>query len=205
MVKTDEVKKLAAQKSTYVLPEFYKAEREVVIFLNHAGDDFIMNGGDTVIASSKEFMPVRFAYLSHAPFSAFWINLVKFVKRRFYTVFPSVYTIKLKSLLDNGILRGERNAQNAYQWGNKKWQISPEEAKRRYEDLYSSIKENGYDPKSPLLVMLNRKLGVKDQMLQGHHRVGICKSLGVENVSVSFWSVPKNYGFLKLFIKRKKI
>jgi len=69
--------------------------------------------------------------------------------------------------------------------------------------LYNSIKANGYDAKSPMLVMLNRKFGVKDQLLQGHHRIGICKALNVNEVSISFWAVPRSFGFFKLFTKRK--
>ena len=51
--------------------------------------------------------------------------------------------------------------------------------------------------------MLNRKFGVKDQLLQGHHRIGICKALNVNEVSISFWAVPRSFGFFKLFTKRK--
>ena len=169
-----------------------------------ADTDVLLSGAEIVSAAADgEFLPVRFAYRSYPVWQAFFINLIKPVKRKFYSVFPSTYTTTLSCLLANNITRGERNEQNAYQWTNKKWQISREEAQRRYSDLYNSIKTNGYDAKNPMLVMLNRKFGVKDQLLQGHHRIGICKALNVNEVSISFWAVPRSFGFFKLFTKRK--
>lgn len=204
-VKTDEIKALSAQElplgTVKALP-ILKAD-EIVVFLNPKGKDFIISGKEIVNSTQKAFIPVRFAYVTYSPFVAFFINLFKFVKRRFYTVYSSIYTIKLDDLINNNLTRGVRNAQNAYQWGNKKWQIPPQEAKKRYADLYNSIKTNGYNYSSPMLILLNRKLGIKDQMLQGHHRVGICQDLDITEVTVSFWTVPKSYNFMKLFIKGK--
>ena len=79
--------------------------------------------------------------------------------------------------------------------------MSREEAQQKYEDLYNSLKKNGYDKRSPMFVMLNRKLGVKDQILQGHHRIGICKEIGLKTVNIAFWTAPKAFDFLKNFTK----
>ncbi len=197
-IKADELKNLPREISTDIKGE------EVILLLDEKGEDKIISGQEKVEQAEKDFLPVRMAYKSYNPFQSFLINLIKPIKRKFYRVFPSIYTTTLTCLLANNITRGERNEANAYQWTNKKWQISREEAQKRYHDLYDSIKANGYDRKSPMLIMLNRKLGVKDQILQGHHRIGICKSLGVEEVNVSFWAVPKSFEFMKLLIKRKK-
>ena len=177
---------------------------EIIILLDEKGEDKLISGMEKVKTSSEEFLPVRMAYETYPAFQAFLINLIKPIKRKFYKVFPKAYTTTLACILDNDVMRGERNEANAYQWTNKKWQISREEAQKRYHDLYTSIKEHGYDKKSPMLIMLNRKFGVKDQILQGHHRIGICKSLDVKEVSISFWAVPKSFEFMKLLIKRKK-
>ncbi len=177
---------------------------EIIILLDEKGNDKLISGIEKVINSKEEFMSVRMAYPSYSAIQAFLINLIKPVKRKFYKVFPKAYTTTLACILANDVMRGERNEANAYQWTNKKWQISREEAQKRYHDLYTSIKEHGYDKKSPMLIMLNRKFGVKDQILQGHHRIGICKSLDVKEVSISFWAVPKSFEFMKLLIKRKK-
>ncbi len=177
---------------------------EIIILLDEKGEDKLIAGKEKVKSATAEFLPVRMAYHTYPAFQAFFINLIKPIKRKFYKVFPKAYTTTLACILENDVMRGERNEANAYQWTNKKWQISREEAQKRYHDLYNSIKEHGYDKKSPMLIMLNRKFGVKDQILQGHHRIGICKSLNVKEVSISFWAVPKSFEFMKLLIKRKK-
>ena len=105
--------------------------------------------------------------------------------------------------MEANLQRGVRNRENAYQWTNKRWKMSNEEAQKRYNDLYNSIKENGYDEDSPMIVMLNRKFGIKDQILQGHHRIGICQELDVKEVNICFWATPKSFEFLKLFLKKK--
>lgn len=204
LIKAAELKKLPAS-----LPENASmpvlAGETIAVLLNGGQPDKLLKGGEQVAAAADgDFLPVRFVYESYKPWQAFLIDLIKPVKRKFYRVFPSVYTTTLPSLLQNSITRGERNEQNAYQWTNKKWQISRKEAHRRYADLYNSIKNKGYDAKSPMLIMLNRKFGVKDQLLQGHHRIGICKSLNVKEVSISFWAVPRSFGFMKMFIRGTK-
>ena len=62
---------------------------------------------------------------------------------------------------------------------------------KRFDELYNSLK-NGYDMKYPMFVGLNRHWGYKDQLLQGHHRLGICKELNIEDVSISFWTYPQS-------------
>lgn len=200
-IRTAEVQRLAAVSAS--VPAKYAGE--TVILLQKDGADKIISGAKQAHKNTEaNFIPVRFAYYSYPAWQAFLINLIKPVKRKFYTVFPSVYTTPLPCLLADNLTRGERNEQNAYQWTNKKWHISREEAHRKYRELYDSIKTNGYDAKSPMLIMLNRKFGVKDQLLQGHHRIGICKELNIKEVAVSFWAVPRSFGFLHLFIRRKK-
>lgn len=177
---------------------------EIIVLLDEKGKDKLIAGTEKVKASTAEFLPVRMAYETYPVLQSFFINLIKPIKRKYYKVFPKAYTTTLACILENDVMRGERNESNAYQWTNKKWQISREEAQKRYHDLYTSIKEHGYDKKSPMLIMLNRKFGVKDQILQGHHRIGICKSLNVKEVSISFWAVPKSFEIMKLLIRRKK-
>ena len=102
--------------------------REITVLLNAdtraaSGDkevvpaaDVLLSGAETVSAAADgDFLPVRFAYRSYPAWQAFFINLIKPVKRKFYSVFPSTYTTTLACLLANNITRGERNEQNAYQ------------------------------------------------------------------------------------------
>jgi hypothetical protein len=175
---------------------------EVVILLDEInGNKIIANFDILDDVGDEEFIKTRVAYHTFNPFVGFLITLIKPIKRKFYTRNEQSFTVSFDKLLDAKLTRGERNRENAYQWTNKKWKISREDAAKKYEELYNSLKENGYDKKSPMFVMLNRKLGVKDQILQGHHRIGICKELGLKTVNVAFWTVPTSLEFFKIFTK----
>lgn len=176
---------------------------QAVILLNDAKNQLIF-GFDTVNnANDGDFIKTQIAYYTYPTLIGFILGLIKPIKRKFYTRNNESYTVLFDELLKANLTRGERNRENAYQWTNKKWKISPEEAQKRYQDLYNSLKKNGYDKNSPMFVMLNRKLGVKDQILQGHHRIGICKEIGLKTVNISFWTAPASFSFLKIFNKKR--
>ena len=69
--------------------------------------------------------------------------------------------------------------------------------------MYNSLKTHGYSEKSPMIVMINRKFGVKDQILQGHHRIGICKEVGIKEVNICFWTSPISLKIFNLFVKKE--
>jgi hypothetical protein len=54
-----------------------------------------------------------------------------------------------------------------------------------------------------MIVMINRKFGVKDQILQGHHRIGICKEVGIKEVNICFWTAPISFKIFNLFVKKE--
>ena len=151
----------------------------------------------------NSFVKTKIAYYSYLPLVSFFINLIKSLKRKLYIRNSTSFRVLFDKLMEANLQRGVRNRENAYQWTNKRWKMSNEEAQKRYNDLYNSIKENGYDEDSPMIVMLNRKFGIKDQILQGHHRIGICQELDVKEVNICFWATPKSFDFLKLFLKKK--
>ncbi len=198
MIKTAELKQLPHHEG--IMPE----NGEITLYLDAENGDSLISGAGKVAAAEEEYLPVRLAYQSFPKLKSFFINLNKKIKRRHYIESPSVYTVPLRCLYDNHVLRGERTAQNAYEWTNKRWQMSAEEKHKRWNDLYNSLKTKGYNPKDPILLVLNRCLGVKDQIFQGHHRLGICKELGIKEVSVSFWAGHRSFDVFKLFVRRKK-
>lgn len=76
------------------------SSREITVLLNAdaaaaSGDkevvpaaDMLLSGAETVSAAADgDFLPVRFAYRSYPAWQAFFINLIKPVKRKFYSVF----------------------------------------------------------------------------------------------------------------------
>ncbi len=200
LIKAAELKALPAEK----LPDLPETAEKVIVQLDAEKGDKLVSGGQIVAAAKEEeFIPVRFVYQSFPPLKSFFINLSKRIKRKHYIVSPSVYTVPLHCLYENHVLRGERTAANAYEWTNKRWQMSAEERQQRWDDLYNSLKNKGFDRKDPILLVLNRSLGVKDQIFQGHHRLGICKELGIKEVAVSFWAVHRSFSFLKIFVRKK--
>ena len=152
-------------------------------------------------ADNDDFIKTKVIYNDYHPIIGFFITLIKPLKRKFYVKNNTSFRVCFERLLEAKLTRGERNRENAYQWTNKKWQISKEEAVLRYNELYNSIKNNGYDEKNPMIVMINRKFGIKDQILQGHHRIGICKELGVKEANICFWLAPSSFDFLRFFCK----
>lgn len=197
LIKTTELQPLPFK------PDIMPESGEVTLFLDAQNGDCLISGRDMVVTATAEYIPVRLAYVSFPKLKSFFINLLKKVKRAHYIESPSVYTVPLKCLYDNHVLRGERNAENAYALTNKRWQMSDEVRHKRWNDLYASIKTHGFDRKDPILVVLNRCLGVKDQLFQGHHRCGICKELGIKEVAVSFWAVHRSFSVFKLFVRNK--
>ncbi|MCM1324582.1 MAG: ParB N-terminal domain-containing protein [Acetobacter sp.] len=196
LIKTTELQQLP-QSAT---PEDAK---EIIVLLDAEKGDTLMSGINEVQTSAEEYLPVRLAYQSYPKCKSFFINLIKTIKRKHYITSPRAYTVPLQCLYANQVLRGERTAANAYEWTNKRWQMSAEEKQKRWDDLYNSLKTKGFDRKDPILLVLNRCLGVKDQIFQGHHRLGICKELGITEVSVSFWAVHRSFDWLKLFVRKK--
>lgn len=172
-----------------------------IVFLKSDGTaSLIINKNQIDSVSDNDFIKTKIAYYTYPLVISFLLCLIKPIKRHFYQVNKTIFTVRLEDIIQAKLPRGERNAENAYQWNNKKWQISSEEAKKRYADLRQSMKEKGYDRNSPMFVMLNRKFGAKDQLLQGHHRIGICKELNIKEVSITFWTSPATSTYLKRFI-----
>jgi len=177
----------------------------VVIKLKNDGDVVLVAHQEFLSkASDDDFVKTCVIYQTYPAFLCFFINLIKPIKRHFYIRSKHPFKARLSDILHAGLPRGERNASNAYQLNNKRYHVDFEEAQIRYNKLRQSLKENGYDFSKPLYVMLNRKFGAKDQLLQGHHRIGLCKELHVEEISIAFWAAPATYSFFRKFISLKK-
>jgi len=161
------------------------------------GKEFVLNAND------KDFLKTIVVYYTYPAFICFLLTLIKPIKRKFSFRTHVSFRVRLHDLLEADLPRGERNEENAYQLTNKRWQIDKEVAQKRYQELREHLKNEGYDPKWPMYVMLNRKFGAKDQLLQGHHRIGICKELGIEEVNIAFSAAPATFSFLKKLIGKK--
>ena len=187
--------------------EAYADGQEVVLMSGnlHKKEWETLLSGRKILEQAKKngetFYPVRFAYYSFGPLVSFFIGLLKPLKRSFYVEGMFRFQMRLKDILAMNLKRGIRDEHNAYNWTNKRWAMSKEEREKRYDTLYKSIKEKGYNDRSPIFIMLNRNLGVRDQLFQGHHRLNICEELGVEELTVRFWTSTKAPSFMRFFEK----
>ncbi len=199
-IKARDLKKLAVKE--LVLPQ--KTLKEDVCYIEVLENDVFLVKGTEVLSLHKDddFVKTKVVYHSYNPIIGFFINLIKPLKRRFYVRNNTSFRVCFDRLIEANLTRGERNRDNAYQWTNKKWKITTDEAMARYDELLTSIKNNGYDENSPMIVMINRKFGIKDQILQGHHRIGICKELGIKEVNICFWTTPGSFSFFRYFLKK---
>lgn len=196
-IKAVDLKKLPQEDIKFPIEQ----NDDLVVFLKPDGTAALIDKDSRIKDIADDtFIKTKIAYYSYPLLISIFLCMIKPIKRHFYQINETIFTVRLQDIISAKLPRGERNAENAYQWNNKKWQISNEAAQKRYENLRQSMQKKGYDMKSPMFVMLNRKLGAKDQLLQGHHRIGICKELGIKEVSITFWAAPATTSYLKRFI-----
>lgn len=203
-IKAADLKKIASVNFSGKLPF---SEDMTVLLLQSGGKMECLSSPDFSTISDDSYIPTKIAYYSYPAFISLLLTLIKPIKRKLYIQNSLIFRVRLSDIINADLPRGIRNETNAYQLNNKRWHINREEAHKKYETLKNSLQKSGYNHKHPMFVMLNRKLGAKDQLLQGHHRIGICKELGIEDVSISFWAAPATFPFFKKildFIKKHK-
>lgn len=177
-------------------PQYRDNSSRVVILLanSETPEDTLLAGAEILEKcqhDKQDYVKVRIAYYTFNPIIGFLLHLIKPIKRKTVVIGSHIYRTKLSWLLKKKLARGIRNRENAYALKNKKWYIPEQERQKRFDELYNSLKK-GYNMSYPMFVGLNRHWGYKDQLLQGHHRLGICKELNIEDVSISFWTYPQS-------------
>ena len=85
-----------------------------------------------------------------------------------------------------------RHRDNAYDGKEETKHLTREEREERYDTLKESIDKDGFNEEFPILIMLRRE-GGEDQILEGHHRLNISIELGLETVPVRFIEWQKEY------------
>ena len=97
-----------------------------------------------------------------------------------------VYMICPRHLRSLGIELLPRTRENAYRSHKEHKHLSHEERAALYDDFKAKIERGGFRTDFPITVMLRRKDGAKDKLLQGHHRLSIAIELGLATVPVRF-------------------
>ena len=168
----------------------FSSQKEIIILLGgnqFVEKDCLLAGQDKIRAALKaknKTIPVRIAFTVPARFGALFA-LIKKIRYRWKTCGTGIYHIDPLFLRTHGLERIQRNAQNAYQFSNKRWKIKPQQQHNRYQTLLSEM-DKGYNDAHPMRVMLCRKGGKKDSLDDGHHRLSICIDRHISPVALYF-------------------
>ena len=95
----------------------------------------------------------------------------------------ATYWIQPDSLRELDLELTVRDARSAYQHLPD---LTNSQRKIRYESLRESIRSSGFDPRRPIIVLLNRLEFGRDKLIQGHHRLNIAIELGLDKVPVRY-------------------
>ena len=85
-----------------------------------------------------------------------------------------------------------RHRDNAYDGKEETKDLTREEKEARYDILYKSIENEGFNEEFPILIMLRRENN-GDKLFEGHHRLNIAIELGLATVPVRFIEWQKEY------------
>ena len=95
----------------------------------------------------------------------------------------ATYWIQPESIRKLDLELTVRDAESAYKHLPE---LTDSQRSMRYEALRDSIRSGGFDPRYPIIVLLNRMEFGHDKLLQGHHRLNIAIELGLDKVPVRF-------------------
>lgn len=164
---------------------------EIIVLIGNQNlniSDTLVCGRESINRALEEkqpYIPVRFVFTS--VISA-WNLLPIFIKkfRYKYKYFNTrIYHLEASQIRRLGIERGIRTKENAYAITNKRWAISEPERVNKYNALAASLRL-GFKDDYPISIMLCRRMGCKDCVDNGHHRLGICIEEGIERISTNF-------------------
>ncbi|HFG6798838.1 hypothetical protein [Acinetobacter baumannii] len=168
-------------------------------------------GKDTIIylknldILQQERIATRFVFQTEGFLFNFFGAFIKKIRTRRQNFSSQSYRILLTDITDNQLERNIKTPETAYNWTNSRWKLSEEKRTERYEKLFQSFKQDGYNFEYPMHIMLCRSMGVKDKLNQGHHRIMFCKMLNIDEVSTklisSAYMPPVFQPFFKKFIE----
>ncbi|MBO7332888.1 MAG: hypothetical protein J6U64_04410 [Alphaproteobacteria bacterium] len=180
---------------------------EIAILLGNEQDgtsDTVIGGLDLLEADDCLTVPVRFYFTpSVHPMNLFVILCRKLRYKKKQTNI-NVYHINPNWIRQNGLERAIKTRENAYNLKNKKYARPLEERLERYDTLKRQILQKGWKDDEPLIMMLNRRFGLKDCLDNGHHRMSICIDEKIERVTVKFAYMSRVHPIFEPFIRFMK-
>lgn len=147
-------------------------------------------------AKGEKYIQVRVAFENRIKPYDIISPLIRSLRYKYNLFSSNTYHLRPQEIREKGLERNLRTSENAYKFSNPKYQMSEDERRKTYDNLVKSMKENGYDDRFPLDIMLCRNMGIKDTLNQGHHRIGVAIECGIERVSVEFCAAGQTPKFL---------
>ena len=152
--------------------------------------DFLLAGRHLVQkarADGAPFLPTRFYFRAHDPVLLCWpLHLVAPWKRRFYYVGANTYELDITAFARLRLERHAYTRETAYAHCSRFRGTPAAVRAAEFDRLAASIRQNGFNPKFPLRVMLRRDLGLRDMLRDGHHRLLAAREAGLASVPVRF-------------------
>jgi len=151
--------------------------------------DVLLKGRQEIekaVAENLPYVPVRFAFESRTAKYDILSPLVRSLRYKYKSFSGNIYHIDPMAIRKLKIERNFRTRENAYKFTKKKYRIAKNTRRDMYEELYSSMKQKGFDDRYPIDIMLCRSLGVQDTVDQGHHRMSVAIDCKLSRIAIRF-------------------
>lgn len=197
---TIDPKDLAVLEDSLLLAE---KEDEVILLIGDEKKnipDTLLKGRETVeraIMENKDYIPVRVAFVPRTKKYDFISPLIRKLRYKYKSFSSNIYHTTPMDIRRLRIERSFRTKENAYSFTKKKYRLGEEIRNELYENLYNSMKANGYDDKYPIDILLCRNLGVQDTVDQGHHRMSVAIDCQTPRIAVRFGAAGQAPKFLQ--------
>jgi hypothetical protein len=180
-------------------------EEKVVLLIGQEKrnkSDQLASGRDVLIQAFNDgntHYPTRIIFEQRAPHLSI-LALLKPIRKKYLDYSTLSYEIYLSDIINNQLERNLKSEETAYNYSERnKWGVPEDLRLSRFQQIDESFKNQGYDKKHPMAIMLCRGLGVKDKLHQGHHRMYFCRKYNIPYVQVQFLATNSFTGHFKTF------
>ena len=166
---------------------------------NKGTSDTLLKGREALeqaIAENKDFVPVRIAFISRIKKYDFISPLIRVLRYKYKGYSSNYYHMNPHEIRNMNIERNIRTRDNAYKFSNPRYKMKDDVRNNTFEALVDSMKQNGFDERYPIDIMLRRNFGVQDTLNQGHHRMAAALECGLDKISVRFCAAGQAPKFL---------
>lgn len=164
--------------------------------------DTLFQGREALVCAQLQgltHVSTRIMFEQRAPLLSV-LALLKPIRKKYQDSSTRSYEIALSDIIDNHLERNLKTEETAYNYSDRnKWGVPKDQRQSRFHEIDVSFKNDGYNKKFPMAIMLCRGLGVKDKLHQGHHRMYFCRKYNIRYVQVQFLATNSFTGHFKTF------